>query len=270
MLRLLIVWAAVAAQPVIVLPRPPFHAPATGAGSGNVHFEIVSSAPADPARDVRSPSSRPLRLEGPDGSTQHVVVSPGRYAYDFWHFACRRGSRPASVSSSTKQVVFAKEAGGVLYVETAHSTYAKSSYGLNAYLNAVDLKTKKLRWRSPALVANAGNFVLLGETSDLRLRVYVGAGLPVRDRPSDRPCARAACCFPARRSASPATGTSSPSTPTTVGSSSEWSAPDARRRRPDPRGNGLGRPAGASTRSSEIVEDGPVLLLFYLFDWTST
>jgi hypothetical protein len=63
-----------------------------------------------------------------------------------------------------EQTVFAKEAAGLLYVETAHSTYAKSSYGLNAYLNAVDLKTKKLRWRSPALVANAGNFVLLNGT----------------------------------------------------------------------------------------------------------
>ena len=93
MLRLSIVWAAVAAQPVIVLPRPPFQAPATGAGSGNVHFEIVASAPADPARDVRSPSSRPLRLEGPDGSTQHVVVSPGRYAYDFWRYALAAADR---------------------------------------------------------------------------------------------------------------------------------------------------------------------------------
>jgi hypothetical protein len=60
--------------------------------------------------------------------------------------------------------VFAKEAAGRLFVETAHSTYAKSSYGLNAYLSAVDLKTKRLRWRSPALVANAGNFVLLNTT----------------------------------------------------------------------------------------------------------
>jgi hypothetical protein len=163
-LRLLIVWAAVAAQPVIVLPRPQFHAPATGAGSGNVRFEIVSSAPADPARDVRSPSSRPLRLEGPDGSTEHVVVSPGRYAYDFRRFALPPRIAPGEREFVYEEVVYAREAAGVLYVETAHSTYAKSSYGLNAYLNAVDLKTKKLRWRSPALVANAGNFVLLGNT----------------------------------------------------------------------------------------------------------
>ncbi len=164
MLRLLIVWAAVATQTVIVLPRPQFHAPATGAGSGNVHFEVVSSAPADPARDVHAPSSRPLRLEGPDGGTQHVVVSRGRYAYDFERYALPPRIAPGEREFVYEEVVFAREAAGVLYVETAHSTYAKSSSGLNAYLNAVDLKTRKLRWRSPALVANAGNFVLLGDT----------------------------------------------------------------------------------------------------------
>jgi hypothetical protein len=149
---------------VVVLPRPAFHAPATGPGSGTVHFAIVSSTPADPARDVRSPSSRPLRLEGPDGSSQHVVVAPGRYAYDFRRFALPPRIAPGERELVYEEVVFAREAAGVLYVETAHSTYAKSSYGLNAYLNAVDLKTKKLRWRSPALVANAGNFVFLGDT----------------------------------------------------------------------------------------------------------
>ena len=164
MLRLLIVWAAVAAQPVILLPRPAFHAPATGAGSGIVRFEVVSSTSADPARNLRSPSSRPLRLEGPDGSTQHVVVSPGRFAYDFRRYALPPRIAPGEREFVYEEVVFAKEAGGVLYAETAHSTYAKSSSGLNAYLNAVDLKTKKLRWRSPALVANAGNFVILGDT----------------------------------------------------------------------------------------------------------
>ena len=164
MLRLLLLPAAIAAGPVAVLPQPHFNAPATGAGSRKVSFRIVSSVPADPGRDVRSPTSRPLRLEGPDGSTQHVVISPGRYAYDFWRYALPPRIAPGEREFVYEEVIFAKEAAGVLYTETAHSTYAKSSYGLNAYLNAVDLKTKKLRWRSPALVANAGNFVLLGDT----------------------------------------------------------------------------------------------------------
>ncbi len=164
MLRLFIVWAAVAAQPVTVLPRPPFPPPAPSAGKGKVTFQIVSSTSADPARDVRSPSSRPLRLEGPDGATRHLVVAPGRWTYDFRRFAWPPRIAPGEREFVYEETVFAKEAAGLLFVETAHSTYAKSSTGLNAYLNAIDLKTRKLRWRSPALVANAGNFVLLNDT----------------------------------------------------------------------------------------------------------
>jgi hypothetical protein len=120
--------------------------------------------PADPARAVSSPSSRPLRIEGPDGSTRHLVVSPGRYAYDFRRYAPPPRIVPGERGFVYEQVVYAKESAGMLLVETAHSTYARSSYGQNAYLNAVDLKTRKLHWRSPALVANAGNFVLVGDT----------------------------------------------------------------------------------------------------------
>ena len=42
---------------------------------------------------------------------------------------------------------------GTLYVETAHQTYAKSPYGQNGYVNAIDPQAAKLLWRSPALVA---------------------------------------------------------------------------------------------------------------------
>jgi hypothetical protein len=163
-LMALVLVSAAAAEPTTVLPRPRFNAPVSGAGTGTVTFRVISSTPTDPARIVPSPSSRPLRLEGPDGNTLHVVVAPGRYAYDF-----RRYAWPPRIAAGEREfvyegTVYAKEAAGMLLVETAHSTYAKSSYGLNAYLNAVDLKTHKLRWRSPALVANAGNFVLLDGT----------------------------------------------------------------------------------------------------------
>ena len=124
MLRLLVVWAAVAAQPVTVLPQPHFHAPATGAGSGNIHFEIVSSTAADPARDLRSPSSRPLRLEGPDGATRHVVVAPGRYAFDF-----RKYARPPRIAPGEREFVYeetvfasARKTGKVLVVHEATYT----------------------------------------------------------------------------------------------------------------------------------------------------
>ena len=59
-----------------------------------------------------------------------------------------------------EELVWAREANGVLYVQNAHPTYAKSSYGQNAYVTAVDPKTKRRLWRSKALVANAQTFAV--------------------------------------------------------------------------------------------------------------
>ncbi len=162
---LVITGTAAAAEPVTVLPKPRFNAPAGAPTAASVRFEVVSSAALDPGR--LPPPLRPhgLRIEGPDGTTQHLVVAPGRYALDFRKYAWPPRIAPGEREFVYEQVVWAKEAGtGVLYVETAHSTYARSSYGLNGYLNAIDLKTKKLLWRSPALVANADDFVLLDDT----------------------------------------------------------------------------------------------------------
>jgi hypothetical protein len=153
---------AAAGEPVTVLPKPRFNAPAREPAAGRVSFKILSSTSLDPGRLTPPPKPRGLLIEGPDGSTAHIVRAPGRYAFDFRNYARPPRIVPGDREFVYEQVVWAKEADtGVLYVETAHSTYAKSSYGLNAYLNAIDLKTKKLRWRSPALVANADNFVLL-------------------------------------------------------------------------------------------------------------
>jgi outer membrane protein assembly factor BamB len=59
-------------------------------------------------------------------------------------------------------VLVAREAGGVVYVETAHQTYAESSGGRNGYIAAIDIRRGRTLWRSPALVANARTFVLAG------------------------------------------------------------------------------------------------------------
>jgi outer membrane protein assembly factor BamB len=153
-----------AGTPTIVLPRPLFPAPVTGEGSGTVHFTILSSTAVDPARSLTAPRPRGVRVEGSDGNTQHFVVSPG-YRLDFRNYA-----RPPRIARGERefvyeQVVYASQPGPrTLYVETAHQTYAKSSYGLNGYLNAIDPRRRKLLWRSPAQVANAANFVLLNDT----------------------------------------------------------------------------------------------------------
>jgi hypothetical protein len=154
--------AAAAGEPVTVLPKPRFNAPAQAPTATTVRFEIIASRPLDPGRLTPAPHPRGLRIEGPDGATRHVVVKPGRYAFDFRNYALAPRIAPGEREFVYEEVVWAKEAGtGILYVETAHLTYARSSYGLNAYLNAIDVKRRKLVWRSPALVANARNFVLL-------------------------------------------------------------------------------------------------------------
>ncbi len=165
---------ALAALTLTVLPRPHFNAPAHAPKASRVHFVLISSRFAPPGsvigvRLVKYFRGAPLQttagaleIYGKDGSSARYVVSPGRYAFDFANYGWPPRIRPGEREFVYEQVVWAKEAGGVLYVETAHLTYARSSYGLNAYLNAIDLKTRKLRWRSPALVANANDFVIAG------------------------------------------------------------------------------------------------------------
>ena len=154
---------AAAAPPVTVLPKPRFNAPAGEPRPGPVRFQILSSTPLDPGRLVSAPRPHGLRIEGPDGATRHLVVAPGRYAYDFRNYARPPRIAPGEGEFVYEQVIWANEAAGLLYAETAHSTYARSSYGLNGYLNAIDLKTRKPRWRSPALVANTDSFVLVDD-----------------------------------------------------------------------------------------------------------
>jgi hypothetical protein len=67
---------AAAASSQVVLPRPPFPAPATGPGSNGVRFQVVSSVPIDPARLVKVAKPRGLAIEGRDGATRHLVESP--------------------------------------------------------------------------------------------------------------------------------------------------------------------------------------------------
>jgi len=155
---------AAAAIPTTVLPKPRFPAPATGAGSNTVHFQILSSTAIDPAELVKAPKPRGLKIDGEDGNTQHYVFGRN-YTFDFRNYTRAPRTAPGEREFTYQQVVWARETDfGVLFVETAHDTYAKSSYGLNGYLNAIDLKTKQLRWRSPAQVANALDFVMLNET----------------------------------------------------------------------------------------------------------
>jgi len=155
---------AAAVVPTTVLPKPRFPAPATSGGDGSVRFQVLSSTPIDPAQLIKAPKPRGVKIDGEDGNTQHYVFGRN-YTFDFRNYAWAPRTAPGEREFTYQQVVWARETDfGALFVETAHSTYAKSSYGLNGYLNAIDVKSRRLLWRSPAQVANALDFVMLTQT----------------------------------------------------------------------------------------------------------
>lgn len=89
------------------------------------------------------------------------------YGFDFDRFAYRTAAERKTDTGGhgfTRQVVtWAEERGGVLYVSTAYNGYARESAGRNAYVSAVRISDGRLLWRSRALVANAQNFLVLGD-----------------------------------------------------------------------------------------------------------
>jgi outer membrane protein assembly factor BamB len=80
-----------------------------------------------------------------------------RYGFDFTAY-----TQPPN-RADFEQLVWAREVQRVLYVSNSHFTYASQTRGRNAYVSAIDLETRKLLWRSPALVANARTFVVSGD-----------------------------------------------------------------------------------------------------------
>jgi hypothetical protein len=166
---------------VTALPRPAFPGPAT-APNGPHRLTLVRSERVGISKvvftDVKGPSFRGLPpqtifntanrrfvLYGRDGSTGRYLVAYNRgplalYGFDFAAYGRPPRVRPGNGGLVYEQPQWAEERDGVLYVENAHLTYATASFGQNAYVTAIDLKTRRVRWRSPALVANAFNFLV--------------------------------------------------------------------------------------------------------------
>lgn len=182
--------AAVAALPApTVLPAPPFPGPVASADRPTPPLLTVVNARAraprgpQPAgepptwapaaygserllRAIRQPG-RVFLLYGRDGSSARLLVAATpsgrvRYAFDFASFARAPGATPGA-GGFPQQLLWARERDGILYAETAHSTYAAASAGRTAYLSAIDVATGRLQWRSPALVGNATTFVVAGD-----------------------------------------------------------------------------------------------------------
>jgi hypothetical protein len=179
--------AASTALEVTLLPKPSFPAPWSERLPRGQRLILVSSEYRSPATLPPEPPAPPpwaprafrgKRLQlairqqpglvflvyGRDGSSGRYLVGADartrrlRYAFDFVKFA-----QPPS-GGWFEEVTWAREADGVLYVENTHLTFADATKRRNAYISAIDLKTRKTLWRSAALVANARTFVL---TEDL-------------------------------------------------------------------------------------------------------
>jgi hypothetical protein len=181
-------WAALltvglAGLAVTTLPRPPFPGPVKAAPEAK-RLSVVSSRKISPGlgadlschvfgvpKTVRGlplqralcPGGTRFALYGKDGASERILLGLNNYELDFKNYVWPPRIRPGEREFVYEEVVWAREANGVLYVENAHLTYARSSYGQNAYITAIDVKTGRRLWRSKALVANARNFAVAGD-----------------------------------------------------------------------------------------------------------
>ncbi|MCU0755231.1 MAG: serine/threonine protein kinase [Xanthomonadales bacterium] len=111
-----------------------------------------------------------LSLYGPDFSSatrllaQHPDTGAVLYALNFAAWVQAPQRIDADRDFVNQQIVWAQQLDGVLYVSHGHNTYARSSYGHNAYVSALDIHAGfSVHWHSPAQVSNAGNFLILGD-----------------------------------------------------------------------------------------------------------
>ena len=174
---------------ITTLPKPPFPGPVTSAPDAK-RLVVVSSRRISPGLGT-TPSCRltdipgslrglPLQrticpggpefaFYGKDGASSRILLSSRGYALDFKKYVWPPRNLPGEKELVYEELVWAREANGVLYVQNAHLTYARSSYGQNAYITAVDAKTNRRLWRSKALVGNAHTFAV---TPDYLLSGY--------------------------------------------------------------------------------------------------
>lgn len=103
---------------------------------------------------------------GRDGSKGHFLVVANanmesvEAVLDFSNFAYAPRIVDADRDFVYQEILWVDRVDNVIYVAHAHHTYAKSTYGMNAYITAIDLPTKQVLWRTQPLVSNANNFVI--------------------------------------------------------------------------------------------------------------
>lgn len=120
---------------------------------------------------IRQPRRTMLLFYGNDFSEGRYLLALDaatgefRYGVDFVNYA----RAPATLSRRDQEFTYQginwafEDADGTLYVAHGHSTYARTSKGMNAYLTALDPRAERVVWRSDPLVSNAANFEIIGD-----------------------------------------------------------------------------------------------------------
>ena len=177
----LVAVASAAPRPLVVVASPGFPAPARDVTPTGPRLELVSARPHSPVAPTQPPPARPsfvpktYRGAALDRTIRQglkvFAVYGGRYLLagnmrerdvPFAFDLVKLGRAPGG-GSWFEDVTFAREGGGLIYVSNSHLTYARATSGRNAYITAIDPEQGKAVWRSPALVANAGTFVVTGD-----------------------------------------------------------------------------------------------------------
>lgn len=86
-----------------------------------------------------------------------------RYGFDFVNYTYPPGITGREREFVYQNIDWAVEEGDVLYVAHSHATYARSSKGMNAYITAINTRSRRVVWRSAPLVSNASNFEVVGD-----------------------------------------------------------------------------------------------------------
>ena len=130
-----------------------------------------------------------LLLYGKDYSGARYVVAQDpktgsfRYAFDFANFLTVPGLKADDLTE--EPVTWAAEEGGFLYVSNGHRTYAASSKGRNAYLTAINVKTRQDPVAQPPPGGEHVQLYDSGGRDRYRVRFYEGARFFVSGRQED-------------------------------------------------------------------------------------
>jgi hypothetical protein len=123
-------------------------------------FLLYGDAPAPGGDPGAAPASglAPTVLVALDPATR----AP-RYALDLRAYARAPRALPGDEEFVDQQIRWARQVGDVLYVSHGHWTYARSSYGANAYVTAIRVPAGEVLWHSAPLVSNALTFEVVDD-----------------------------------------------------------------------------------------------------------